>query len=134
MKYKIRVKTLKRGILIATAHDGRKTIGKVQATPPLGSSKYSDVGRMWVDENYRRKGIGSALYKALGDYACEKGWKLRSEGFQRSPDAGKTWASLVRKGVATSNNGGSNYKTDYEIPCEGLDLFMSAVNRFQSLG
>lgn len=56
----------------------------------------------WVqlDEKYRNKGLGKALYKYLNKRANERNKVLYSDEFDIRPDAQRVWNSLKREGLA----------------------------------
>lgn len=62
------------------------------------------VIRADVDEEFKGRQVGRAMYDALYDYAKEEGLGFRSDT-ELSPDAVKFWTSLVQKGLAKQENG-----------------------------
>ena len=62
-----------------------------------------------INEEYRRKGLGKALYKAVLNLPLPSGEDPRREGYvhvteRHSQDAENVWQSLAREGLATKTD------------------------------
>jgi len=87
---KIRVKILdrRREGFFVRAYVGRRVAGTIGVGRGL---RYFDVIRSVVKKEFRRQGIGLAMYQAAHEEACRQGLPLRSQGYQRSPEATRVW-------------------------------------------
>lgn len=73
-----------------------------------------EMGNIRVHEDYRRQGIGTILYSAAAELACEEGKPLVSYAVVRSEKADAVWKHLEKQGVARRLE---EDKLDFEIPC-----------------
>jgi GNAT superfamily N-acetyltransferase len=123
-------------VINVRAYAGKKAVGR------MGAVKYTpywfDMGALVVDEQFQRQGIASELFARLVKAVKGTGVKgLRSQGYQRSPDATKLWRSLVSKGKARAD-GSDFYAESLEEamagdPFTGLSLeLQTAINTFAS--
>jgi GNAT superfamily N-acetyltransferase len=81
------------------AYAGKDPVGR------MGATKYTpdwfDMGALVVDERFRRQGIAGELFARLVRAAAAAGARgVRSQGYQRSPDATRFWNSMVSRGKA----------------------------------
>jgi GNAT superfamily N-acetyltransferase len=87
----------KDGCRVVFAYTGREKIGWIGACP---SSRYLEVQKTHVVENYRRQKIGTALYTKLAQIACDAGTPLASYGWQRNASSEAFWQKQLRLGRA----------------------------------
>lgn len=61
-----------------------------------------------VDENFRRLGVGQALYKEAAKWMAEQGMKVYASGVQSKP-AEASWQSMEKQGIVSKDRKGRRY-------------------------
>lgn len=108
------------------AHVGRRVIGRLAVVRyinslAVGREPWFSVLGVDVDDDWRRRGVATAMYRLAAKESCRRGAPLRSPGFERNVNAGALWESLVRSGEARVAKKAPWHldtgKIDYEMPC-----------------
>ena len=93
-----------RGQSIRVYH-GSKRIGHLAFSSHSRGDGFHAVFNSEVDREHRGKGIYKEMLRLAGEKAVERGSKgIKSEGFQRSPDATRVWDKVATHAEPFTNN------------------------------
>ena len=93
-----------RGQSIRVYH-GSKRIGHLAFSSHSRGDGFHDVFNSEIDREHRGKGIYKEMLRLAGEKAVEKGSKgIKSEGFQRSPNATRVWDKVATHAEPFTNN------------------------------
>lgn len=89
--------------------------------PLFASSNIPEVNAIWIDQNHRRKGLGTALIRWIERLAFEEGYQQIGIGVGLYRDYGPAQRLYFRLGYLPDGNG-ITYKGNPTIPGESYPL------------